>query len=615
MSLIILLTMAIFNIWPKALSGKTRYIIWIVIIVGLIVPFRPLWGNGLFKIEDSFLDNQYINMPLTEDEVDLTVETSQKIDAIDNKAVTHSKSESSSTSVDLHNTSKDAVNKETLSKTPVSNPITNSGTETQKTFNFGFQITIASLLLIIWMLGAIISFSHHLFKYYQFKKLIRRWGVPITDLPTLELLEIVKDGMDLQRKKIRLVRCSSVTTPMLTGFFKPTILLPNKKIEDDELELIFEHELTHYKHRDLYINLLGTLAICLHWFNPIVYFCYPSIQGDCEVCCDESVLSNRDLDYRRFYGEVIISMIEKNSTQHVAFTTCFYARKLNIKRRIFAIMETTKRKKILSFAVMGLILSLILISGSIVVFAGNGNRITAEHAKYIALTDAGLQAHQVYFVKVKPDMEDGYEVYEVKFYKDNAKYDYEIDARSGAIREKDYKVKRAYKPYYNNNYYTAQISLEQAKGIALTDAGLQAHQVTFTKTKADREKGIPVYDVEFYYGYTKYDYEVDAVNGAIREKEVEVKNQPKKPNPQTPAPAPNNPNQNTTQISLDQAKSIALNHAGLSANQVRFTKAKPDTEKGIPVFEIEFRLGYTEYDYEIDARNGRIIDFSQEIDD
>lgn len=68
-------------------------------------------------------------------------------------------------------------------------------------------------------------------------------------------------------------------------------------------------------------------------------------------------------------------------------------------------------------------------------------------------------------------------------------------------------------------------------------------------------------------------------------------------------------------VSLDKAKNIALNHAKLKSSQVRFTKAKLDKDDGISVYEIEFRRGSTEYEYEIHATSGKILDWDKDIDD
>ena len=64
---------------------------------------------------------------------------------------------------------------------------------------------------------------------------------------------------------------------------------------------------------------------------------------------------------------------------------------------------------------------------------------------------------------------------------------------------------------------------------------------------------------------------------------------------------------------MERAKQIAVSHAGVSG--ASFTKVELDTDDGIAVYEIEFKVGNTEYDYEINAASGAIISSSLEIDD
>ena len=521
MSFIILLALALFSFFPEQFSGKTRYFIWIIILVGLIVPVRPILGSGLITIELPWQTEslEVLEARLAEEATanNITTENrsniSTELSVNSNANVTGSESLAPSSTIEAKDAAKESVF-DLMKK----------------------KITPIALILGAWLLGALISFSRHLYHYHQFKKMIRRWSKPVEDLATLELFDIVKEDMGLQKKNIQLMICPSITTPMLTGFFKPTILLPNKEIHEDEMALILEHELTHYKHKDLYINLLGTLAVSLHWFNPIVYLCYPSIQGDGEVCCDEAVLKNRDSDYRQFYGEVIISMIERNSKNQVAFTTCFYAKKLSIKRRLMAIMKTNKNRKS-SFIAIALILTLTIISGSVVAFAAPASKkyIGTEKAKSIALADARLTADQAAFVKSKLEMEKGRQVYDVEFYFGQTEYDYEIDALTGAILDKDLDIENFTVPGQNNNNNnnannnnnnntnTQLIGTEKAKSIALADARLTADQVAFVKAKLETEKGRQVYDVEFYFGQTEYDYEIDALTGKILDFDQERK--------------------------------------------------------------------------------------------
>ena len=184
-------------------------------------------------------------------------------------------------------------------------------------------------------------------------------------------------------------------------------------------------------------------------------------------------------------------------------------------------------KKISALSILG-VLGLSVLSGSLNTFAAN-NYIGVEKAKSIALKDAGVSGAT--FVKAKLDSEDGVKVYDVEFYKANVEYDYEIDAVTGQIREKDLdienytipkkKEKKNKKNKNNNNSnYTYDIGVEKAKEIALKDAGVSG--VFFKKVKIDFEDGARVYDVEFYKGNVEYEYEIDAATGEIRERSVEI---------------------------------------------------------------------------------------------
>ena len=63
---------------------------------------------------------------------------------------------------------------------------------------------------------------------------------------------------------------------------------------------------------------------------------------------------------------------------------------------------------------------------------------------------------------------------------------------------------------------------------------------------------------------------------------------------------------------MGQATSIALKHAGLSAAEVSFTKAKLEKDDGLRKYEIEFIKGSTEYEYEIDAATGSVLEYDVE---
>ena len=142
----------------------------------------------------------------------------------------------------------------------------------------------------------------------------------------------------------------------------------------------------------------------------------------------------------------------------------------------------------------------------------------------------------------------------------------------------------------------------------MSHAGVSSGSVSFVKAKIDTEDGVKVYDIEFYSGNVEYDYEINAATGAIVSFDQDIENYEIPTQPAAPTQA-----QTASVISVDKAKQIALSHAGVSG--ASFKKVKLDTDDGVRVYEIEFKVGNVEYDYDIDASSGAIISSSSEIDD
>ena len=143
-------------------------------------------------------------------------------------------------------------------------------------------------------------------------------------------------------------------------------------------------------------------------------------------------------------------------------------------------------------------------------------------------------------------------------------------------------------------FAAGNITLEDAKQIALDRAGAAAEDAVFTKAHPDNDDGRQVYDIEFYVGTTEYEMDVDAATGEVTEFETE----------EHALPASDG------QIAEEAAKGIALAHAGFKAEDVKFTKAKLDRDDGRAVYEVEFTENGMEHEYDIDAASGKILEYS-----
>ena len=196
------------------------------------------------------------------------------------------------------------------------------------------------------------------------------------------------------------------------------------------------------------------------------------------------------------------------------------------------------------------------------------------------------------------------------------------------------------------------ISRDSACATALAAAGVDAGSASITSTEFSERDGTSYYEVDFTAGGTDYSYSIDAVTGVVIEGENSKKDAavtdydtlevstpagdapvitdydtanggnansaPAAPAAPAPAAPPAPAAGASKEITLDEAKQTALNHAGKTASQVNFVKAHKDFDDGQSIYEIEFVVqsgnSYQEYDYGISASTGAILssDFDAE---
>lgn len=194
------------------------------------------------------------------------------------------------------------------------------------------------------------------------------------------------------------------------------------------------------------------------------------------------------------------------------------------------------------------------------------------------------------------------------------------------------------------------LTIDEARELALADAGLSQEEAEFSREAMADDNGIWVYQFRFRTNSAQYEYLLNANTGDIRSKVKEAlstpspsqdmteppmpslpalseslppaespsQSDPGSPPPasQTPADTPSpTPTQSASMyIGMDRAKAAALAHAGLSADQVRFTHLQMGREDGRRVYEVEFRQNGVEYEYTIDASTGRVLSHERDTD-
>lgn len=252
--------------------------------------------------------------------------------------------------------------------------------------------------------------------------------------------------------------------------------------------------------------------------------------------------------------------------------------------------------------------------------------IGSDAAKAAALAHCNLTEADITNLQIDMDLEDGVMIYEVEFDTQQWEYEYDIDAKTGAVlhvdkESKDYKEDDVPVTPDNPSQPETQtlITKEEAKQIALTHAALNANAISDYECELDRDDGKVIYEISFEHGHVEYEYDIDAVTGAIIswEKDCDKDNGHNQNghdhnSAQTTAPSQSADPQ---YITREEAKAIALEKAAVATDEIRDYECELDTEDGIRVYEISFQKGNQEYEFEINATTGEIIRWNVETDD
>lgn len=241
-------------------------------------------------------------------------------------------------------------------------------------------ITMQEILIAVWLLGFSILMCRYLISYFRFKK-------KICGFDTHEVI----DGVDV-------IKSTIISSPLVFGFFKPTLAIPEIKMNEDDYNLAIKHEMVHYKHHDSWFKLFAVIVNSIYWFNPITYLMVNLIGEACEYACDEQVTKEMDMSDRKQYSTMILSMVCQTSP---ALSSNMVKNKKQLKRRFEMIM---KKKK---FSVWGttlcMVLMLSLTCGS-VVLANEVAPLVSSLLKddYVYITNFG-QGNYNEFVPVEKD--------------------------------------------------------------------------------------------------------------------------------------------------------------------------------------------------------------------
>ena len=305
-SAIVIIILLMKSIFRNKLNSYFHYYVWIILIIRLIMPY---------SIPSSFSIQNALNSAFTVNNVS---DSPNKVIPIGG----------------LINNYTEQMN--TGSKAPKGNY---TGTVLEN--NIYFPGNIAG---IIWILDSSFMIILVIRSHYRIKYIIKN-SINYSNQAFSNVFSNCIDIVKVNRT-VRLIYTNRLISTSLYGVTKPAIIIPlkiAKNIGTDEFRYIILHELSHLKRKDVFLNWITALLRCIYWFNPIILYGLYKMNQDCEIACDQHVISYLKDSENLRYGNTIIKMLKiSNNIQWMPGTASLSKGKSGIKRRVKMISKYKK---------------------------------------------------------------------------------------------------------------------------------------------------------------------------------------------------------------------------------------------------------------------------------
>jgi len=349
-SLLALVLFVLKPVYKNHLRKSWQYYIWIIVLLRMILPFTPeanLIGLFTSSIEQPLTISEtytpYISPKPHPNTLPDDISTPEASNAADILAIIHD-----------------------------TDPVTPT-------------VDFSIVLPYLWLLLPLIAFILILRKSIQYHKYTNQIQANCrkvenqSEYDINELYEKTRQEIGIKRN-IPLYINPFVNTPMLVGVFKPYLILPEVDFSENECRMILRHELIHYKRRDILYKWFAQLVVYLHWFNPLVYLVCKEINKNCELSCDEAVISYLSEAEKLNYGDALMAAIRKTSTENTKTISLITVNMSEdgryLKERLKSIMKYSKKTIVAS--VLSCFLALTLIAGAFYLGAYTNRNVVTE---------------------------------------------------------------------------------------------------------------------------------------------------------------------------------------------------------------------------------------------
>lgn len=361
--IVIIMLYLVLLLFRKKLCRQWQYYIWMIAIIRLLLPFAPQQNlmNELFqsaKLPISGIDNSSLEGLQNEQ----TSTEEFKINDIQSENTENEKGniQSSESNYEITDETVDEVSKKELTGKP-----------------YVLSDIVRQYLWLIWLLPAIILFARKIITYEKNLQYICAGSKEVQDIVLLEEFDKLLEKNHVKSRMTLSVN-NMIRSPIMIGLFNPCIILSTTQMTVLEFQHTISHELIHYRRRDNLYKWLIQIAVCIHWFNPLIYMMERSINRACELSCDEAVIWNLDEQERYAYGDTLLRAAGRNVKYKLPVSPiAFSDSKKNLKERLGAIMNFKKISKVTYITMFSLTIILFFCSSYVGVYAATKRNVTA----------------------------------------------------------------------------------------------------------------------------------------------------------------------------------------------------------------------------------------------
>lgn len=261
----------------------------------------------------------------------------------------------------------------------------------------------------LWLTGLLVFAGGQMVGYRRFRRALEKNSQPAERDTLRRVFEEQKRALGITRD-IPLLVSSAADCPLLAGFRKPALYLPDEALDAQDAAFIFRHELTHFRRGDLWLKLALVAARAVHWFNPLVHLLARFAQEDIELACDDAVVRGMDVDARRAYGKTILRSVEGQLKKR-ALVSCFAGDKESLMRRFEGLFDQKVKRRGIALVVAAAVLVGTL--GCAFSVGETGKKLS--DADRLALAEQWAQRADCLGYTVKLDGEDTYVLYDMQW--------------------------------------------------------------------------------------------------------------------------------------------------------------------------------------------------------